>query len=79
MKAAVFKHPGQPMVVETVPDPTPHPRQLVVKVGFCGICGTDLHFTRSHDLLPCGSILGHEFSGVVVAVGSELKDHWHGG
>ena len=80
MKAAVFKQAGQPMVIEEVADPTPHPRQLVVKVAFCGICGTDLHSTRAGPAaLPCGSILGHEFVGEVVAVGRELTQHWRGG
>ena len=46
MKAAVFKEVGQPMVVETVADPTPEDNELVVKVAYCGICGTDLHSTR---------------------------------
>lgn len=80
MKAAVFKRPGQPLVVETVPDPAPAARQLVVKVGFCGICGSDLHSTREGPAaLPCDSILGHEFAGEVVAVGSELRQQWRGG
>jgi len=80
MRAAVFKQAGQPMSIETVPDPAPQARQLIVKVGYCGICGTDLHSTREGPaMLPCNSILGHEFAGEVVAVGSELRGHWHGG
>jgi (R,R)-butanediol dehydrogenase/meso-butanediol dehydrogenase/diacetyl reductase len=80
MKAAVFKEPGQPLVIETVPDPAPEPRQLIVKVGFCGICGSDLHSTRAGPAaLPCDSILGHEFAGEVVAVGSDLRREWRGG
>jgi 2-desacetyl-2-hydroxyethyl bacteriochlorophyllide A dehydrogenase len=77
MKAAVFKEVGKPMVVETVDDPTPDANQLVVKVAYCGICGTDLHSTRDGAAtVPCDSILGHEFVGEVVEIGSELKSKW---
>jgi len=80
MKAAVFKQPGEQMVIEDVPDPTPGDRQLVVRVGYCGICGTDLHSTRAGPTaLPCGSVLGHEFVGEVVEVGRGIADRWHGG
>lgn len=77
MRAAVFKEVGQPMVVETVADPTPEATELVVKVGYCGICGTDLHSTREGAAtVPCDSILGHEFCGEVVETGSALKNKW---
>jgi (R,R)-butanediol dehydrogenase/meso-butanediol dehydrogenase/diacetyl reductase len=80
MKAAVFKQPGQPMAIEEVPDPAPGARELVVKVGYCGICGTDLHSTRAGPaVLPCGSILGHEFVGEIVEVGRDIADHWRRG
>jgi (R,R)-butanediol dehydrogenase/meso-butanediol dehydrogenase/diacetyl reductase len=77
MKAAVFKEVGQPLVVETVPDPEPAADQLVVKVGYCGICGTDLHSTREGDAaVESGCILGHEFVGEVAEVGTALAGKW---
>jgi 2-desacetyl-2-hydroxyethyl bacteriochlorophyllide A dehydrogenase len=77
MKAAVFKEVGKPMVIEDVADPTPGDDQLVIKVGYCGICGTDLHSTREGAAtVACGSILGHEFVGEVVEVGKSLKNQW---
>lgn len=77
MKAAVFKEVGKPMVVEEVADPTPADDQLVIKVGYCGICGTDLHSTREGAAtVACDSILGHEFVGEVVEVGKSLKNQW---
>ncbi len=80
MKAAVFKQVGQPLVVETVADPTPEASELVVKVSYCGICGTDLHSTREGAFaVPCDSILGHEFCGHVVETGSALRDLWQVG
>ena len=45
MKAAIIEKPGD-IRVGTVDDPTPGRGELVVKVGACGICGTDLHAAR---------------------------------
>ena len=74
MRAAVFKAVGQPLSIETVPDPTPGPREVVVKIGRCGICGTDLHLTEGNGMTyPLGTIPGHEFAGEVVALGSEVQ------
>lgn len=80
MKAAVFKAIGQPLAVETVPDPVPESTELVMKVSFCGICGTDLHATREGlTTACCGQILGHEYVGEIVEVGSEAQGNWQVG
>jgi 2-desacetyl-2-hydroxyethyl bacteriochlorophyllide A dehydrogenase len=80
MKAAVFKGAGQPMQVEDIADPVVKERQLVVEVAYCGICGTDLHSTREGPaMLPCDSVLGHEFVGEVVDLGKGLHAHWEKG
>ena len=74
MKAAVFKALRQPLVVEEVPDPTPGPKDVVVKVGRCGICGSDLHISEDPIFgVPPGVVLGHEYAGEVVEVGREVK------
>lgn len=72
MKAPVFNGVGRPLAVETLPDPAPEPGQLVLKIGRCGICGTDLHMTSGlGETFPEGMVLGHEFAGEVVAVGAD--------
>lgn len=77
MKAAVFKEVGQPLAVEAVADPAPEPSELVLKVAFCGICGTDLHATREGlTTACCGQILGHEYVGEVAEVGREAAGNW---
>lgn len=54
------------------PDPTPAPTGVVVDIAFCGICGTDIHAYQSgHPYNP--AICGHEWSGTLSAVGSEVK------
>jgi (R,R)-butanediol dehydrogenase/meso-butanediol dehydrogenase/diacetyl reductase len=75
MRAAVFKAKGQPLVVERIPDPEPGAHQLLLKVAHCGICGSDLHMTESHSVsqIPPGAVMGHEFSGEIVGVGTALK------
>ena len=71
MKAAVISAPGQ-VEVTTVPDPTPGPREVVVAVAGCGICGTDLHILEGEFAPTLPVVPGHEFAGEVVAIGSEV-------
>jgi threonine dehydrogenase-like Zn-dependent dehydrogenase len=73
MRAAVFKQAGQPWVVEERPVPVPGTGEMVVKVGRCGICGTDLNMTSGNGYdFPCDSVLGHEFSGEIVELGQHV-------
>lgn len=78
MRAAVFKEVGKPLVIETVDDPKCRPTDLILKVKNCGICGSDLHMTESTSIQPLagGSVMGHEFAGEVVEVGSAVKGQW---
>ena len=71
MKAVTFQGLHTPLAFEDVADPAPGPGELVVKVGRCGICGSDLHMTEDA-AYGCqqGDVLGHEFAGEVVALGS---------
>lgn len=70
MRAAVMQGLHKPLVIETMPDPTPGAGELVVKVGRCGICGSDLHMTEDPVYgKGAGDVLGHEFAGEVVALG----------
>jgi (R,R)-butanediol dehydrogenase/meso-butanediol dehydrogenase/diacetyl reductase len=74
MKAVTFQALHTPLAFETLPDPTPGEGQVVVKVGRCGICGSDLHMTEDA-AYGCkhGDVLGHEFAGEVVALGREVE------
>jgi threonine dehydrogenase-like Zn-dependent dehydrogenase len=61
---------------EEVPDPRiEHPRDAVIKVTACAICGSDLHIYNG--IIPrmeSGDVLGHETMGEVVEVGSEVTN-----
>lgn len=70
MRAAVFHDAGTPLAIEHVPDPEPAPGKVLIEVSHCGICGSDLHMTESAGLIQPGTILGHEFAGVVVDGGT---------
>lgn len=71
MKAAVISAPGK-VGIETVDDPAPGPRDVVVKVSACGLCGTDLHILQGEFAPTLPIIPGHEFAGEVVAVGADV-------
>jgi len=74
MRAAVMQGLHQPLAIETLPDPTPGEGELVVKVGRCGICGSDLHMTEDPGFgRPAGTVLGHEFAGEIVAIGKGVE------
>ena len=60
-----------------VETPEPGPRQVRVRVEACGICGSDLHMLPSPTIAP-GAIMGHEFAGVVEAVGDGVEAHAEG-
>ena len=73
MRAAIFRGVGQPLSIETVPDPTPAAFEVVIKVARCGICGTDLHMTADEAAsYPIGAALGHEYAGEIVGLGREV-------
>ena len=74
MKAAVFYGPNDTRV-EELDKPKLSPKGIIVKVGACGICGSDLHFYRlGGKRMRPGTVMGHEFSGNVAEVGEEVKD-----
>jgi 2-desacetyl-2-hydroxyethyl bacteriochlorophyllide A dehydrogenase len=73
MRAAVIKAIHE-VEVTTVEDPTPGPRDVVVEVAACGICGTDLHILEGEFAPTLPIIPGHEFSGTIVAVGTKVVE-----
>ncbi|MEU5537781.1 zinc-dependent alcohol dehydrogenase family protein [Streptomyces sp. NPDC020362] len=73
MKAALITEQGTVEMV-TVHDPTPGPREVVVAVAACGLCGTDLHILQGEFAPKLPIIPGHEFAGEVVAVGRDVTE-----
>ncbi|OEV04193.1 zinc-dependent alcohol dehydrogenase family protein [Streptomyces oceani] len=73
MKAALVESPGT-VGITTVPDPSPGPREVVVDVAACGLCGTDLHILQGEFAPSLPLVPGHEFAGEVVGIGSEVTE-----
>src|SRR6266567_6295402 len=72
MRAVVIDAPGR-IRVDSVSDPTPRPNEVLVRVGACGICGTDLHIIDGDSPLARYPVIpGHEFAGEVVALGYDI-------
>ena len=80
MASQVFRRPK--FTAEVVPDPTPRPDEVLLKVRACGVCGSDTHcYEHDNDgyvlfsgpvRLPC--IVGHEYTAEVIEVGSEIRN-----
>jgi 2-desacetyl-2-hydroxyethyl bacteriochlorophyllide A dehydrogenase len=73
MRAALIEAPGK-VTVTTVPDPAPGPREVVVGVSACGLCGTDLHILQGEFAPTLPVVPGHEFAGEIVETGSEVTE-----
>ncbi len=76
MKALVYRG-RERMMVEDVDDPHPGPGEALLKVRYCGICGSDVHLYALGVMFP-GTIPGHEASAEVVSVGPEVEG-WKAG
>lgn len=76
MKAAIFEQLGAPLIVKDVPQPVPKDDQVIVKVGACGVCYTDVKLWKGTGLLssPLPHVLGHEIAGTVTELGKSVKD-----
>lgn len=73
MKAAIYPGQGKPIAIAELPDPTPGPDDVVLRVHRCGVCGTDLSFTKGamFDFGP--GQFGHEYAGEIVGVGKNVS------
>lgn len=71
MESVVIRKPKEIFVMEKE-IPEPGPGEVLIQVMASGICGTDLHIYRGEYLGDYPVIPGHEFSGVVTAVGSQV-------
>ncbi len=77
-QAAVFTGQSDPLEIREINIPELEANELLLKVGACGICGSDLHAVEN-GFVPPGTVMGHEFSGEVVAVGADVQDQWQAG
>jgi threonine dehydrogenase-like Zn-dependent dehydrogenase len=73
MMPAVLLDERRQFVFGQRPVPTPRRDQVLVEVDLCGICGSDLHAADLPQVYRGGFVLGHEFSGRVLATGDDVS------
>ncbi len=82
MKALVKRSAEAGLWLEDVPEPVMGVNDVLIQVGRTGICGTDLHIYEWDDwaqkTVPVPMVVGHEFVGKVVDVGSNVTDFYPG-
>jgi len=73
VKAAIYPGGGQAVTIEELPNPEPGPDDVIMKVSRCGICGTDLSFTKG-TMWDFGqnTQFGHEYAGEIVEIGKNV-------
>lgn len=78
MKALVKKHAEPGLWMEDVPEPEVGPMDVLIRVRKTSICGTDVHIWKwdpwAQKTIPVPMVVGHEFCGVVEAVGSGVTE-----
>jgi len=72
VRAVLYVDQETGTTIGEAPDPAPGPDDVVVAVEACGLCGSDVHAVQNGNCAP-GQILGHEFSGRIVALGSNVS------
>jgi 2-desacetyl-2-hydroxyethyl bacteriochlorophyllide A dehydrogenase len=72
MKAMILRAYNEALTLEEQPVPTPGPQEILLKVHYCGICGTDLKIVggKLPGIISLPHIPGHEIAGEVAAKGS---------
>jgi len=73
MKAIVYDAPRR-FQYKDVPEPQIEADDILVRINACGVCGTDLHIHEGEFAPRFPLIPGHEFTGEIVALGSDVKD-----
>ena len=78
MRALVKQEAGPGLVMTEVPEPEIGINDVLIRVDRTGICGTDLHIYNWDDwaqqTIPVPMVIGHEFVGEIVEVGSNVSD-----
>jgi L-iditol 2-dehydrogenase len=73
MKAAVLEEVKK-LTVKNILKPELKPNEILIKVAVCGICGTDIKLFEGKYSANTPVVLGHEYSGEVVEIGSEVSN-----
>jgi (R,R)-butanediol dehydrogenase / meso-butanediol dehydrogenase / diacetyl reductase len=72
MKAALFENLNELKIIEK-DKPEIQADEVLVRIEYCGICGSDVHAYAKGELIPLGTVMGHECSGIIELVGKNVK------
>src|ERR1051325_6710714 len=82
MKALVKSRTKPGLWLQDVPQPQKRINEVLIRVNRTGICGTDLHIYKwdawAEKTIPVPMVVGHEFVGEIVEVGSNVTDFFPG-
>lgn len=82
MKALVKARAERGLWLEEIPEPTMGINDVLIRVLYTGICGTDVHIYEwdewAQKTIPVPMAIGHEFVGEIIAVGSNVNDFFPG-
>ena len=73
MRGAFYEGVRKIVIRDDLPKPTINPDEVLIKVKYCGICGSGVESYQMEGMYFSGIILGHEFSGEIVEVGDKVK------
>ncbi|MGB5589666.1 MAG: L-threonine 3-dehydrogenase, partial [Gammaproteobacteria bacterium] len=77
MRALVKEKAAPGIWLREIPEPAPGPNDVLIRVRKTAICGTDIHIFNwdewAAQTIPVPMAVGHEFSGVIEAMGSEVR------
>lgn len=73
MKAAVLREVGKPLSIEDVQIQKPKGHEVLIRTSAVGVCHSDMHFIDGLYKYPLPTVPGHESSGIVEAVGPEVR------
>jgi S-(hydroxymethyl)glutathione dehydrogenase/alcohol dehydrogenase len=73
MKAALLREVGKPLSIEEIQVSKPRPREVLLRTAAAGVCHSDLHFVEGSYPYMLPTVLGHESSGIVEQVGSDVR------
>ncbi|WP_066292410.1 zinc-dependent alcohol dehydrogenase [Bacillus sp. FJAT-29937] len=81
MRAAIKTDNEGEIILQEIDQPKLSSGEVLIKVKYCGICGSDLHaykHSKGYEFVPKPIVMGHEFSGVVVDVFDASLEHLKG-
>src|ERR1700729_2061082 len=82
MKALVKRHAEPGLWLEDIAEPTIGINDVLIRVRYTGICGTDVHIYQwdawAQKTIPVPMAIGHEFVGQIVEVGANVNDFYPG-